>query len=482
MAYIDRNGEKYWIEAITDAIARRSELNHLDFKEDLSEKRTRLIEHVNAFGNTPGGGAFVFGITRSFKFSKTALDFDKIATEIVNIAKDKQEPGLSVESHILKINGHFVLCAHVQQGVTSPVFIKDRAPFGGNASFKRNGSQTITMSIDEIREHLAKSRNVSADEMAIDASSLDDLDFGMLGKIFQEVEPNRPIDENLVGKLLDNQICCGPSAKPKLTIAGALSFTSHPQKFGLLRNAYIEFQVFRTNLREEPLKVMTIDGNLANQLLTSVDLVKQYVWSMPKIVGVQRQDIPAYNDEVLREVIANAVVHRDYRKVHHPIKIAMFMDRLEIENPGGLMPGLSTLNLIHNRAWRNPVIATHFKKLGYGEMDGQGIDRICVSTRHIKVPAPIFYSRPTAFKVTLSAPKSYEEFSPEEKRLTAIILLIMENQLDNERIRNAFGINQSQASTLLKSLAEEGIIRTVSKSRKFAKYKFTESYAEQIYG
>ena len=120
MAYIDRNGEKYWIEAITDAIARRSELNHLDFKEDLSEKRTRLIEHVNAFGNTPGGGAFVFGITRSFKFSKTALDFDKIATEIVNIAKDKQEPGLSVEIHILKINGHSVLCAHVQQGVTSP--------------------------------------------------------------------------------------------------------------------------------------------------------------------------------------------------------------------------------------------------------------------------------------------------------------------------------------------------------------------------
>ena len=67
------------------------------------------------------------------------------------------------------------------------------------------------------------------------------------------------------------------------------------------------------------------------------------------------------------------------------------------------------------------------------------------------------------------------------KRLTAITLLIIEGKIDNESLRHIFDIHQVQASTLLKSLIDEGIIQIVGKSKKFATYKLTESYRQRVF-
>ena len=82
----------------------------------------------------------------------------------------------------------------------------------------------------------------------------------------------------------------------------------------------------------------------------------------------------------------------------------------------------------------------------------------------------------------LSGPKRYEEFSPEEKRLTALVLLIMEDTIDNECLRHAFGIDTPKASTLIKSLSEENVIVPVSASRKFAKYRLSENFRQKVFG
>ena len=336
------------------------------------------------------------------------------------------------------------------------------------------------MSVGEIRNRLAQSREDTLDNLPVEGSSIEDLNFGLLSKVIVGIKKSHPT-ENLMGKLRDHQIGCGPDHHFQLTVTGALIFTKQPQKYSYLQNAYIDFKIFRTNSRADPLKAVSMKGSLSHQLSTTMDFIKQYIWSVPKINGLQRKDIPAYGEDVLREIITNALVHRDYSKQHQPIKIALFKDRLEIESPGSLMPNMTVWNLIHNRAWRNPVIAKYFSKLGYGEMDGQGIDRICVATQKTKVPAPLFQNQQSTFTVTLSAPKPYEEFTPEEKRLTVITLLIIEGKIKNEDLRYLFDIQQVQASTLLKSLIDEKVIEMVGKSKKFASYKLTKIYRQRIY-
>ena len=325
MAYkiFDRGGLKYWKDTILDALKSKTELNHLDFKESLSDNTERWVEHINAFGNTPGGGAFVFGINKHFQCVKRPLNFEEISTRISNLAKDRQEPSLSIDIHLIPIEKQKILCIHIHEGITSPVFIKDRSPFGGRACFLRNGNQTIAMSVNGIRDRLAQSKNIHADAMPIEGSLVKHLDFHILSKVISGIKKSSST-ESLIGKLRDHQIGCGPDSHFQLTVAGALIFVKEPQNFSSLQNAYIDFKILRTNSRAEPIKTISITGNLSRQLSITMDLLKQYIWLIPKINGIRRKDIPSYSDDVLREIITNALVHRDYNKKHQPIKVALF--------------------------------------------------------------------------------------------------------------------------------------------------------------
>ena len=105
-----------------------------------------------------------------------------------------------------------------------------------------------------------------------------------------------------------------------------------------------------------------------------------------------------------------------------------------------------------------------------------------MKTPKVKVPPPIFINRDNSFAVILSAPKEFENFTVEEKRLMVIILLIMQDQVDNERVRNYFSISSEKASTLIKAMVVEKILQPSGPSRKYAKYIFTEQYREKIFG
>ncbi len=228
--------------------------------------------------------------------------------------------------------------------------------------------------------------------------------------------------------------------------------------------------------------MVSIQGTLPDQINDSIAFLMQHQWTMPSIEGAKRVDVPAYSESVFREIITNAIVHRDYQKMYQPIKIAIFTDRIEVESLGGLLPGLTPLSLIHKKEWRNPTLANLMKKLKYGEMDGQGIARIYTLSRRLKVPGPKFVDQDSSFKVILSGPKDFQQFTYEEKQLTLIIMLIIDDFINNESIRNAFGITNEQAGTLIKSTLKANIIIPRNNSRKFAKYELTPQWREKIYG
>jgi DNA-binding MarR family transcriptional regulator len=64
--------------------------------------------------------------------------------------------------------------------------------------------------------------------------------------------------------------------------------------------------------------------------------------------------------------------------------------------------------------------------------------------------------------------------------MTVLLLLLMEGNVDNKSLRNAFGIDLSKASTLLKSLVEDNFIDRIGKSAKFAKYALSQEWKKKI--
>lgn len=470
----------YWTGLAEEALASKSERNDLDFKSSLSDDESRWKEHINAMGNTRGGGAFAFGVKRDFSFVDTPLNHQAITDQLRNFATDAQSPPLRITTFTANVRDRELFFVHVHEGTTLPVFIKDRSPFGGQGCFKRSGNSTIPMTDDEIRDQLSRSRAVGIDESIVPDISLANLNLKRLAETYSGFVAAEGASAGNISVLQDNGILVANGANPEVTLAGFLVYGLDTQSHRQFRNASIEFQLFRGTTRADPIKKSTLYGSLPEQIDAASELCLQHVWSMPQIRGSRREELPAYDAVRLREVLTNALAHRDYTKMHQPVKIGVFTDRMEIENPGSLMPGLTIYNLVNKRAWRNPRIARMLDQCGYGEMDGQGIDRLYEGTLRIRLPAPRFIADQYSFKVILSGPKHYDELTPEERRLTVMILLVLERSVDNEAIRTVFNIEASQAGTLLKAMVADGIICPMG-ARKFTRYSLSPQYQQKFY-
>lgn len=93
--------------------------------------------------------------------------------------------------------------------------------------------------------------------------------------------------------------------------------------------------------------------------------------------GVYRNDRWEYPIIALREVIRNAVIHRDYSLTGKDIKIAIFDDKIEITSPGKLMPTVDFDEMFAGQSdVRNKVLAPVFKRLGLIEQWGNGLQLI----------------------------------------------------------------------------------------------------------
>ena len=475
------NKSNYWKSKVESALKKRTESNDLDFKKDLSEDSERLKEHVNAFGNTPGGGLFVFGVQQDFTFIRDHLDHDLIVERVAQVARDNQSPALQVVVHDMSIDGHDLLAIEILPGTKLPVFIKGRDPWTQGA-FIRSGSSTRVMSDHEIRDLMAKSQIHHHDAEPIEEATLEQLDLIALGSYLSPFQEEQKFSSGNIDILEDNKVIVRVGSRYVPTLAGWLMFARNPQSIRGFKNVAIEFQQFSGRTRETPVRKLDIAGTLPQQVTLATSTLIQNVWKIPKLQGVRREDIPSYDEIILREALTNAIVHRDYKQLHQPVKVAMFSDRIEIENPGGLLPGLTPLNLLNKRAWRNETIANLMLKAGLGEMDGQGIDRIYGVIRKLRVPAPVIKDERRTFKIILSAPKAYEEYSPVEKRLTVFILLLLEQEIGNESLRNVFGIDVTKASTLLKELVKDGVIYRTTKSMRFATYRLTDRSQKESEG
>ena len=116
---------------------------------------------------------------------------------------------------------------------------------------------------------------------------------------------------------------------------------------------------------------------------------------------IKRRDVPAVPPSALREAMVNAVVHTDYAQRGAPIRVSVFDDRVEIENPGILLPGLTIDDMRDGSRIRNRVIGRVVQELGLVEQWGTGIQRMTRACVEAGLPAPEFVETAARFRVTL---------------------------------------------------------------------------------
>lgn len=171
------------------------------------------------------------------------------------------------------------------------------------------------------------------------------------------------------------------------TMTGILIFGTRPQYF---------FPHADVGLGHFPGTVpSTIDAfhlkRYGGTLTKQIDEVEKYLWQETRrgfTVGdsARRIEQPEYPRAVIRELMVNAVAHRDYNIVGQYIRVSMFADRIEWISPGGLPPGITLDNILQEQYARNPTIAELLWQAGYIERFGLGLDTCMQELRRAGLP------------------------------------------------------------------------------------------------
>jgi ATP-dependent DNA helicase RecG len=117
--------------------------------------------------------------------------------------------------------------------------------------------------------------------------------------------------------------------------------------------------------------------------------------------GLHRQQLPAYDERVVRELLVNALVHRPYTQ-RGDIFLNLHPDRLEVVNPGRLPLGVTPQTLLHANRRRNPQLAAVFHDVRLMEQEGSGYDLMYAVQLSQGRAVPLPRELTDAFSVTIS--------------------------------------------------------------------------------
>ena len=176
------------------------------------------------------------------------------------------------------------------------------------------------------------------------------------------------------------------------------------------------------------------------------------------IKGVRRQERWSIPLVAIREAVVNAIVHADYAQQGSPIRLAVFDDRIEIENPGLLLFGLTIDDLQQGVSkLRNRVIGRVFHELRLIEHWGSGIQRMNTACEEAGLPKPKLEELGSHFRVTIFSRRVAE---PRVDAIDEKILSVLRKKgaTGTGAIAKLVGLSARATLTRLGELKARGIV------------------------
>ncbi|HSO26748.1 MAG TPA: ATP-binding protein, partial [Anaerolineales bacterium] len=248
----------------------------------------------------------------------------------------------------------------------------------------RDGAQSNPLSARRLRQLLIERGVVQIESLVPPCAETGDLDWDQVGAYAETLD--WPADESLE-ELLVRRGCLKIVGERRCpSYAGLLLFGRHPQTWA--PSAVILAARFTGETFSDEFFKQEIRGTLPQQLRQAEAFVRDNLPNHAEVSGWQRQETGSYPLAAVRELLVNAVAHRDYNQQGDVIHLNLFSNRIEVHSPGGL-PGPVTLeNLLQARFSRNAVLVQALSDLGFVERLGYGLDRVVSAMRAGELPPP----------------------------------------------------------------------------------------------
>lgn len=409
-------------DLIEQVITNRCEMQHVELKKAGKGTPEKLYDTLSSFSNQYDGGTIIFGIDEARGYEILGVyDAQDLQVKVTQQAL-QMEPVVRPIFTVTNYNGKTIVSAEIPEidPNDKPCFYKAAGRLRG--SYIRVGDSDEPMTEYEVYSYEVYKKKIRDELRTVDRATMDDLSREILEAYFLKIRREKVnLSKHPADKILALQ---GIAVGDQPTVAGLMILGDYPQAF----------------FPQMSITAMVVDGTVFGELGASGERFidnKRFEGTIPQMLeeamafvrrnirtatiideSGNRVDRPEYPLKAVREVILNALVHRDY-SIHtedSPIRIVLYKDRLEVENPGGLYGRLSINDLGKMPAdTRNPFLAGNLEIMINTENRFSGIPTIIQEMAGAGLKPPIFESWRGNFKVTL-----YNERVPEAQRETVV--------------------------------------------------------------
>jgi len=357
-------------------VIRRGEDSRHQFKR-IVKHEAELAEDMVAFSNCDGGQIFVGVADDGTVTGLTPREVADLNKRISNAASQWVRPEPQILTKNIETPNGLVVVIDVSPGIAKPYQDKD-----GNFWVKKGTDNRKATAREELQRMFQSSGLVHADALPVEDTSEADIDLLVFAD-FYRLQYGETLERS--GIPLKQLLCnLNLSAQDgRLNIAGLLFFGNQPQN--RLPAFVIKAASFpdTDGTGEAYLDRVELAGKIAAQFRDAVAFLVNNTRRHQNGQSVNSIAEPEIPRIVWEELVANALIHRDYF-VSAAIRIFVFPDRMEIISPGHLPNNLNVENIkAGNSNIRNPIIASFAAKILPYTGLGKGILRALRAYPHI---------------------------------------------------------------------------------------------------
>lgn len=348
-----------------------------------------LAATMVAMANSQGGVVLV-GVTGPTGTVIGVRDADNAVDRVLQAALAIDPPLIIPMPRVARLRDRPVVVTHIPRGMPHVYAIDGRYLY-------REGVENTALKPRDIRRLMMERGETSFEIEIVRGATLDDIDWD---KAEAYVDGLAVGNDNAEMILARRGCLAQQEGRMRPTSAGLLLFGKDPQRH--IRGAEITAARFAGETMSDKFTRQDMGGTLPDQIRKAEAFLHDHLRREFQLGRTMARDEQfEYPLEAARELVVNAVAHRDYSIQGDAIHLFLFADRMEVTSPGGLPGPMTVTNLRDERFSRNPVIVQVLSDMGFIERLGYGVDRVIDLMALRRLPPPDFAETSGGFRVTL---------------------------------------------------------------------------------
>lgn len=417
------------------------------------------LKWVCGFANAQGGKIYI-----GMNDAATVVGVENQKTLMEEIPnKIKNNMGITAEVNLQHEDGKDYI-EIVVQPYSVPISLRGRY-------YYRSGSVKQELTGAALNDFLLKRSGQTWDDVIEPRATFEDIDENTFSAFLKMSEEKGRMPETLgltIPQIFDKLLL---TENGQLKRAAIILFGKNPNRF--YPNTFVKIGRFREN---DILFHDVVEGNLIT-LLREITNQLSYKYLTQKIhfEGLYRIETGEYPTPAIREMLLNALIHRNYMGSF--VQIRVYDDNINIWNDGGLPAGISSeaLKRPHRSNPRNPIIADVCFKGGLIDSWGSGTIRIIDTCKQADLPEPELIEQDGGFSVTLFKDHLTKEqlakIGLNERQIDAILFYRTKGEIKSLEYAERYKIAERTARADLSELVEKKLLYKQGET-KSVKYLF----------